>query len=120
MIKFNDYLVIFPILEEWKLEFEKEGFNSRSAMPKEFLDTRVHLEEAEIHKPLAKKIACAKKEHDKDRKEKHHDKSELCNKRHHGQGKCHTGKRKKKYCDYHGLFHHDTKECNYYQACRKH
>eukprot|EP00957_Ditylum_brightwellii_P110295 8412436-Ditylum_brightwellii.AAC.1 len=85
MIKLNDYLVNFPILEgvtttklpckefvdvledevllQWKLEFEKEGFDSSSTMLKEFLDVCVHLEEAELHKPLAKKIAHAKKEH---------------------------------------------------------
>eukprot|EP00957_Ditylum_brightwellii_P084559 6430126-Ditylum_brightwellii.AAC.1 len=73
-----------------------------------------------MHKSLSKKIAHAKKEHDKARKEKCHSKSESHHKRHHGLGKCHTGKCKKKYCDYHGLCHHDTQKCNYYQAFRKH
>eukprot|EP00957_Ditylum_brightwellii_P055568 4211135-Ditylum_brightwellii.AAC.1 len=73
-----------------------------------------------MYKLLTKKIACAKKEHDKDGKEKCHGKSELHHERDHGQGKYHTGKHKKKYCDYHGLCHHNIKECNYYQACRKH
>eukprot|EP00957_Ditylum_brightwellii_P169286 12884551-Ditylum_brightwellii.AAC.1 len=60
MIKLNDYLVQFPVLDrvvamkisckefidvledvilhQWKLEFEKEGFDSSSSMLKEFLD----------------------------------------------------------------------------------
>eukprot|EP00957_Ditylum_brightwellii_P190060 14468783-Ditylum_brightwellii.AAC.1 len=81
MIKLNDYLVHFPVLDgvtatmisceefvdvledeipyHWKLEFEKEGFDSSSATIKEFLDICVHLEEAELQKPLGKKIACA-------------------------------------------------------------
>eukprot|EP00957_Ditylum_brightwellii_P119111 9084844-Ditylum_brightwellii.AAC.1 len=45
-----------------------------------------------MHKPLAKKIACAKKEYDEARKEKCHGKSELCHKRHHSSGKYHAGK----------------------------
>eukprot|EP00957_Ditylum_brightwellii_P008545 648091-Ditylum_brightwellii.AAC.1 len=73
-----------------------------------------------MHKPLAKKIACAKKEYGEDVKGKHHGKLELRHKRHHGLGKSHAGKHKKKYCEYHGLCHHDTEECNFYQACRKH
>eukprot|EP00957_Ditylum_brightwellii_P113376 8645286-Ditylum_brightwellii.AAC.1 len=35
-------------------------------------------------------------------------------------GNHHTGKCKKKDCDYPGLCHHDTKECSFYQAGRKH
>eukprot|EP00957_Ditylum_brightwellii_P168319 12813113-Ditylum_brightwellii.AAC.1 len=65
-------------------------------MLKEFLDVCICLEEAEVHKPLAKKIACAKEEHNNDGKGKHHDKSKLCHKRHHSMGKCHVGKHKKK------------------------
>eukprot|EP00957_Ditylum_brightwellii_P064528 4896904-Ditylum_brightwellii.AAC.1 len=60
MIKLNDYLEFFPVLDgvtatkiareefvdvledrvpyQWKLEFEKEGFDLRSSMLKEFLD----------------------------------------------------------------------------------
>eukprot|EP00957_Ditylum_brightwellii_P029063 2195556-Ditylum_brightwellii.AAC.1 len=86
MIKLNDYLEFFPVpdsvtttkitLEEfvnvledgfpyqWKLDFEKEGFDSSSSMLKEFLGVCVRLEEAELQKPLNKKIACAIKEHD--------------------------------------------------------
>eukprot|EP00957_Ditylum_brightwellii_P198028 15087343-Ditylum_brightwellii.AAC.2 len=52
------------ILYQWKLEFEKESFDSSSSMLKEFLDMCVCLEEAELQKPLGKKIACSKKEHD--------------------------------------------------------
>jgi hypothetical protein len=74
MIKLNDYLESFPVLDrvtakkisqeefvdvledgnpyQWKLEFEKEGFNSSSSMLKEFLDVCVRLEEAELQKLL--------------------------------------------------------------------
>eukprot|EP00957_Ditylum_brightwellii_P029184 2205598-Ditylum_brightwellii.AAC.1 len=60
MIKLNDYLEFFPVRDgviatkiaheefvdvledgvpcQWKLEFEKEGFDSSSTMLKEFLD----------------------------------------------------------------------------------
>eukprot|EP00957_Ditylum_brightwellii_P161540 12299753-Ditylum_brightwellii.AAC.1 len=83
MIKLNDYLVDFPVPEgmittkisckevvdiledgipyQWKLQFEKEVFNSSSSTLKKFLDVCICLEEVEIHKPLTKKIACAKK-----------------------------------------------------------
>eukprot|EP00957_Ditylum_brightwellii_P097381 7417065-Ditylum_brightwellii.AAC.1 len=116
MIKLNDYLVHFPIpdratatkisckefvdiledgiLYQWKLEFKKEGFNLRSSMLKEFLDVCVHLDKAELQKPLRKTIACAKKEHDKDRKRKRQDKAKSRHERRHGLGKCHQGKRK--------------------------
>eukprot|EP00957_Ditylum_brightwellii_P126511 9642827-Ditylum_brightwellii.AAC.1 len=82
MIKLNDYLVHFPvpvrvtatkisheefvgvledgILYQWKLEFKKEGFGLRFSMLKEFLDMCVHLEEAELQKPLEKKSSCKK------------------------------------------------------------
>eukprot|EP00957_Ditylum_brightwellii_P133570 10183921-Ditylum_brightwellii.AAC.1 len=73
-----------------------------------------------MHKLLTKKIAHAKKEHDKTRKEKCHGKSKSYHKRCHSLGKCHAGKRKKIYCNYHGLCHNDTKECHFFQACRKH
>eukprot|EP00957_Ditylum_brightwellii_P018720 1406517-Ditylum_brightwellii.AAC.1 len=123
MIKLNNYLVQFPVPDrvtamkiscdkfvdilgdgipyQWKLEFEKEGFNSRSSMLKEFLDVCVCLEEAELQKLLRKKIACAEKEHDKDKKRKCQDKPKSRHKRHHGLGKRHQGKQKKKYCNYH-------------------
>eukprot|EP00957_Ditylum_brightwellii_P113629 8663554-Ditylum_brightwellii.AAC.1 len=73
-----------------------------------------------MYKPLMKKIAHAKKEHDKARKEKCHSKSELHHKRCHSLGKRHAGKCKKKYCDYHGLCCYNTKECDCYQAHMKH
>eukprot|EP00957_Ditylum_brightwellii_P129609 9887204-Ditylum_brightwellii.AAC.1 len=79
MIKLNDYLVHFPVLDrvtttkisckefvnvledgipyQWKLELKKEGLDSSSSILKEFLDACVHLEEAELQKPLRKKIA---------------------------------------------------------------
>eukprot|EP00957_Ditylum_brightwellii_P210593 15365162-Ditylum_brightwellii.AAC.1 len=107
----------------WKLEFEKEGFGKGSASLKEFLAVYMHLEESELHKLLAKKIACAQKEHDEskgDGKARCLEKLKLHNKRHNGNGKCHAGKCKKKHCNYHGLCHHDTEECQYYKACRKH
>eukprot|EP00957_Ditylum_brightwellii_P050638 3838984-Ditylum_brightwellii.AAC.1 len=69
---------------QWKLEFKRGVFDLSFAMLKEFLDMCVHLEEAEIHKLLAKKIAHVKKEHEKDRKGKHCCKSESHHKRHHG------------------------------------
>eukprot|EP00957_Ditylum_brightwellii_P138502 10557069-Ditylum_brightwellii.AAC.1 len=123
MIKLNDYLVNFPapegvtttkisheefvailedgILFQWKLEFEKEGFDSRSSMLKEFFNVCICLEEAEMYKSLAKKKACVKKEHNNGGKGKHQDKSKLSHKRHHSLGKCHVGKCKNKFCDYH-------------------
>eukprot|EP00957_Ditylum_brightwellii_P003629 274513-Ditylum_brightwellii.AAC.1 len=56
---------------QWKLQFKKEGFDLSSSTLKEFLDMCVHLEEAEIQKLFREKIACAEKEHGKDRKRKH-------------------------------------------------
>eukprot|EP00957_Ditylum_brightwellii_P014805 1116361-Ditylum_brightwellii.AAC.1 len=142
MIKLNDYFVHFlvpdrvtatkihckefidaledRILYQRKLEFKKKGFDSSSSMLKEFLDMCVCLEEAEPQKSLAKKIACARKEHDNDGKGKHQDKPKLHHKRCHGLGKCHKRKLKNLFCDYHGLCYHDTKECNFVQTCRKH
>eukprot|EP00957_Ditylum_brightwellii_P039650 2999621-Ditylum_brightwellii.AAC.1 len=73
-----------------------------------------------MHKLLAKKLAHAKKERDKDGKGKYHSKSESSYKRHHRPKKNHAGKHKKMFYDYHGLCHHDKKECIYYQAYRKH
>eukprot|EP00957_Ditylum_brightwellii_P160931 12252644-Ditylum_brightwellii.AAC.1 len=83
MIKLNDYLVHFPVLDsmtaakisceefvdiledripyQWKLEFKKEGFDLSSSTLKEFLDMCIRLEESELQKPLDKKIAHAKK-----------------------------------------------------------
>eukprot|EP00957_Ditylum_brightwellii_P064109 4863350-Ditylum_brightwellii.AAC.1 len=106
MIKLNDYLVHFPapdgvtatkiackdfvyVLEDgfpyqWKLEFEKEGFDLSSSTLKKFLDVCVRLEEAELQKPLKKKIAHAIKEHvDLEGKRKRHKKPKLCHKRRH-------------------------------------
>eukprot|EP00957_Ditylum_brightwellii_P066505 5048935-Ditylum_brightwellii.AAC.1 len=89
-------------------------------MLKEFLDACVRLEEAELQKPLRKTIACAEKEHDRDGKRKRQDKSKLRHGRHHGSGKRHQGKQKKKYCNYHGLCYNGTDKCNFVQARRKH
>eukprot|EP00957_Ditylum_brightwellii_P027071 2046796-Ditylum_brightwellii.AAC.1 len=106
MIKLNDYLVHFPVPDgvtatkisceefidvledrisyQWKLEFEKEEFDSSSSTLKEFLDVCVRLEETELQKLLKKKIACAVKDHDdSDRKRKRQDKPNLCRKRCH-------------------------------------
>ena len=81
MIKLNNYLEKFPVPDgvtaekisreefldaledgvpyQWKMEFEKEGFDSSSSTLKEFLDVCVRLEEAELQKPLKKRIARA-------------------------------------------------------------
>eukprot|EP00957_Ditylum_brightwellii_P188198 14326791-Ditylum_brightwellii.AAC.2 len=118
MIKINDYLVHFlvpdgvtatkisrkefidvledRILYQWKLEFEKEGFNLSSSTLEEFLDVCVHLEEAELQKLLRKMIARARKNHDDNGKKKHQDKPKSRHERCHGLGKRHQGKRKKK------------------------
>eukprot|EP00957_Ditylum_brightwellii_P075642 5748540-Ditylum_brightwellii.AAC.1 len=70
MIKLNDYLVHFPVpagvtatkisckefvdvLEDriryqWKVEFDKEGFDLSSSTLKDYLDMCAHLEEAEL------------------------------------------------------------------------
>eukprot|EP00957_Ditylum_brightwellii_P126060 9610234-Ditylum_brightwellii.AAC.1 len=108
------------ILYQWKLVFKKEGFDSSSSMLKEFLDICVHLEEAELQKPLGKKIVQVRKENDNNKKGKCQDKPKLYHERHHSLGKCHQGKQKKKFCDYHGLCCHDMEECNFVQAPRKH
>eukprot|EP00957_Ditylum_brightwellii_P144292 10993209-Ditylum_brightwellii.AAC.1 len=76
-------------LKGWKLEFEKEGFDSSSSTLKEFLDVCVCLEEAELQKRLRKKIAFAEKEHNKDRKRKHQDRPKLHYKIHHSSGERH-------------------------------
>eukprot|EP00957_Ditylum_brightwellii_P188337 14338147-Ditylum_brightwellii.AAC.1 len=122
MIKLNDYLVHLPLPDgvtaakiareefvdmledrvpyQWTLEFEKEVFNSSSSTLKDFLGVRVRLEEAELQKPLKKKIARAMKEHDNsDRKRKHQEKPKLHHERCHGLGKRHQSKLKKKFCD---------------------
>eukprot|EP00957_Ditylum_brightwellii_P170878 13006085-Ditylum_brightwellii.AAC.1 len=81
MIKLNNYLEFFPVPDsvtatkiaceesvnvledgipyQWKVEFDKEGFDLSSSTLKEFMDVCVCLEEAELQKPLKKKIACA-------------------------------------------------------------
>eukprot|EP00957_Ditylum_brightwellii_P057331 4346276-Ditylum_brightwellii.AAC.1 len=122
MIKLNDYLVHFPVLDrvtatkiacedlvdvledgvlyQWKLEFEKEGFDSSSSTLKEFPDVCVRLEEAELQNPLKKKRARVIKEHDNsDGKRKHQEKPKLHHERHHSLGKHHQSKHKKKFCD---------------------
>eukprot|EP00957_Ditylum_brightwellii_P043060 3262386-Ditylum_brightwellii.AAC.1 len=83
------------ILYQWKLEFEKEGFDSSSSALKEFLDVCVCLEKAELQKPLRKMRAHTKKEHGEDGKKKYHNKPKSCHKRRRGSGKHHQGKRKK-------------------------
>eukprot|EP00957_Ditylum_brightwellii_P137904 10513911-Ditylum_brightwellii.AAC.1 len=87
MIKLNNYLEFFPVLDgvtatkiareefidiledrvpyQWKLDFEKGGFDSSSSTLKEFLGVCVRLEEAQLQKPLKKRIARAIKKHDK-------------------------------------------------------
>eukprot|EP00957_Ditylum_brightwellii_P022257 1680265-Ditylum_brightwellii.AAC.1 len=79
MIKLNNYLEFFPVPDgvtatmiackkfvdvledgvpyQWKMDFEKEGFDSSSSTLKEFLDVCACLEEAELQKPLKKRIA---------------------------------------------------------------
>eukprot|EP00957_Ditylum_brightwellii_P035837 2716498-Ditylum_brightwellii.AAC.1 len=74
---------------QWKLQFKKEGFDLSSSMLKEFLDLCINLEEAKLQKQLRKMIACAKKEHDKDRKRKHQDKPKSCHERRYFLGKHH-------------------------------
>eukprot|EP00957_Ditylum_brightwellii_P084505 6425984-Ditylum_brightwellii.AAC.2 len=69
-----------------------EGLDSSSATLKQFFDTCMHLEKVEMHKPLAKKIVHAKKEHKGNGKEKDHGKLESHHKRHHSSGKHHDGK----------------------------
>eukprot|EP00957_Ditylum_brightwellii_P013271 1001073-Ditylum_brightwellii.AAC.1 len=73
----------------------------------------VHLEEAELEKPIRKKIACAEKEHNKDRERKRQDKPKSHHKRRHDLEKRHDSKQKKKFCDYHGLCYHDTDKCDF-------
>eukprot|EP00957_Ditylum_brightwellii_P020518 1546872-Ditylum_brightwellii.AAC.1 len=53
------------------MEFEKEGFDSSSSTLKKFLDVCVHLEEAELQKPLKKRIARALKDHEESDDKKH-------------------------------------------------
>eukprot|EP00957_Ditylum_brightwellii_P090807 6914687-Ditylum_brightwellii.AAC.1 len=69
---------------QWKLEFEKEGIDLSSSTLKESLDMYVRLEEAELQKPLKKKIACAIKEHDDLENKKTKSRHETCQ----GQSKC--------------------------------
>eukprot|EP00957_Ditylum_brightwellii_P196024 14935349-Ditylum_brightwellii.AAC.1 len=72
-----------------------------------------------MHKPLTKKIAHVKKEHNNSGKGKHHDKLKLSHERRHGLGKHHVRKHKKKFCNYHGLYYHDMDKCNFTQTHRK-
>eukprot|EP00957_Ditylum_brightwellii_P130478 9954376-Ditylum_brightwellii.AAC.1 len=116
MIKLNDYLVHFPVLDgvtttktACKEFVDVLEDRAPSSTLEEFLDVCVHLEEAELQKSLKKKIASAMKEHDDlDGKKKRQEKPKLRHERHHGLGKCHQSQRKKKFCDYHGLCYHDT------------
>eukprot|EP00957_Ditylum_brightwellii_P153552 11686900-Ditylum_brightwellii.AAC.1 len=74
---------------------QKEGFGLSSAALKGCLDVCLCLEEVEMHKSLAKKIGCAKKDNDEakgDGKEKCHNQSELHHERCHGYGKRHARK----------------------------
>ena len=151
MIKLNDHLKKFPVPDgvtakkisreefvdlledgvpyQWKMEFEKEGFDSSSSTLKEFLEVCVRLEEAELQKPLKKRIACAAKEHeesDDDKPIKPRYKRRKGQTKRYGrrilrqQSKRHGGKRMKKFCDYHGVCYHDTSECNLAKSCKKH
>eukprot|EP00957_Ditylum_brightwellii_P160993 12256868-Ditylum_brightwellii.AAC.1 len=77
MIKLNNYLVNFPVLEGVTTEkISREEFidiledGILASMLKEFLDVCICVEEAETHKPLAKKIAHTKKEHDSDEQQR--------------------------------------------------
>eukprot|EP00957_Ditylum_brightwellii_P120702 9206554-Ditylum_brightwellii.AAC.1 len=76
-----------------------------------------------MHKLIAKKLAHTQKNHDEatksNGKARHHVKLESCHNRHHGSRKHHTRKCKKKHCNYHGLCHQSTEECDIYKACRK-
>eukprot|EP00957_Ditylum_brightwellii_P182639 13911476-Ditylum_brightwellii.AAC.1 len=46
------------------MEFEKERFDSSSSTLKDFLDVCVRQKEAELQKPLKKRIARAAREHE--------------------------------------------------------
>eukprot|EP00957_Ditylum_brightwellii_P003347 253213-Ditylum_brightwellii.AAC.1 len=89
----------------------------------------VCLEEAELQKPLKKRIACAIKEHEESDNKKttkpHHKRRKGQTKHYkrrtlHQQSKQHGGRRRKKYCDYHGTCYHDTSECDIAKSCKKH
>eukprot|EP00957_Ditylum_brightwellii_P017539 1321251-Ditylum_brightwellii.AAC.1 len=123
LIKGQDIQYLEAVYTLWKLEFKKEDFDLSSVALKGLLGVCVCLEQAEMHKPLAKKISCANKDHDEateGRKARHHDEFGLCHKRSQGHRKHHTRKCKKKFFNYYYLCHHDTEECDYYQTCRKH
>eukprot|EP00957_Ditylum_brightwellii_P061342 4655877-Ditylum_brightwellii.AAC.1 len=93
------------------MEFEKEDFDSSSSTLKEFLDVCVRQEEAELQKPLKKKVTCAIKDHEESDDNKP---IKPRYKRREGQTKCygkrilrqqskrHGSKQMKKFCDYHG------------------
>ena len=109
--------------------FEKEGFDLSSSMLKEVLDVCVSLEEAELQKPLKKRIARAAREHEDSDYEKpikpRHKKRKGQTKRYgrrisRQQSKRHGGKRMKKFCDYHGVCYHDTSECDLAKSRKKH
>eukprot|EP00957_Ditylum_brightwellii_P168856 12852493-Ditylum_brightwellii.AAC.1 len=109
---------------QWKLEFEKEGFALSSSTLKEVLDICIRLEEAEIQKPLFKKT-CAIKEHgnsDRKKPKLHHKRHQSLSKHYKKfhKNKHHGGKRRKKFCDNHGLCYHATDKCNFNQTYRKH
>eukprot|EP00957_Ditylum_brightwellii_P034349 2606109-Ditylum_brightwellii.AAC.1 len=84
-----------------EIRVQERRFDLSSSMLEEFLDVCARLEVAELQKLLRKTIALARKERDNDGKEKCQDKPKLHHERHHSSGKCHQGKRKKKYCNYH-------------------
>eukprot|EP00957_Ditylum_brightwellii_P140787 10724397-Ditylum_brightwellii.AAC.1 len=77
-----------------------------------------------MHKPLAKKIAFAWKDHDKLTKAKRktgcQEKSESHHERYCRSRKCHARKYKKKFYNHHSLCHHNINERNIYKAHRKH
>eukprot|EP00957_Ditylum_brightwellii_P071687 5449925-Ditylum_brightwellii.AAC.1 len=110
MIKLNDYLELFPIPDsitatkiarEEFINVLEDGVPYHSFTLKEFLDVCVRLE-AELLKPLKKKIARAIKEHDDlGGKRKRHKKPKSHHKRRHALDKRHQRKCKKKFCDYH-------------------
>eukprot|EP00957_Ditylum_brightwellii_P147437 11226560-Ditylum_brightwellii.AAC.1 len=103
MIKLNNNLEFFPVPDgvtttkiareefvgvledgvpyQWKLEFNREGFDSSSSTLKDFLDVCVCLEETELQKLLKKRIAHAIKEHN----DLDNQTPNLCHKRHKGQ-----------------------------------
>eukprot|EP00957_Ditylum_brightwellii_P154989 11796423-Ditylum_brightwellii.AAC.1 len=99
------------------MEFKKEGFDLISSTLKEFLDMCIRLEEAELQKPLKKRIARVLKDHgepdDKKPIKPRYKRREGQTKRYgrrilRHQSKQVEGGQRKKFCDYHGTCYHDT------------